>query len=245
MRPLRTDFVSAWLRGFAVQGSWNYRTLLGGGIAYSLLPLLRRVYAGDPVGLKTAVRRHLESFNAHPYLCPMAVGALARLEAEGEEAEKIERFRIAIRGPLGTLGDRLVWATWRPVCLFVAILLFAAGATPWVAALAFLGLYNSGHAALRIWGMRTGWLRGLRLGRALHDSWLDRVATALAPLNLLLLGAATLALSLRIPHVADAGIPLAIGGASAALVAFRWPARGGKIAIGLLLAAPLVWLTLG
>ena len=49
MRPLRSDHLAAWSRTFAVQGSWNYTTMVGTGVAYALLPLLRRIYAGDPV----------------------------------------------------------------------------------------------------------------------------------------------------------------------------------------------------
>ena len=49
MKPLRQDLVAGWWRTFAVQGSWNYRTMIGGGMAFAMLPLLRRIYAGDPV----------------------------------------------------------------------------------------------------------------------------------------------------------------------------------------------------
>jgi PTS system mannose-specific IID component len=62
----RTDLTAAFLRTFAIQGSWNYRTLLGGGLAYAMLPLLVRIHSGDPVALRRAVRRHASSFNGRP-----------------------------------------------------------------------------------------------------------------------------------------------------------------------------------
>ena len=37
-------------------------------------------------------------------------GALARAELDGEPPARIERFRTALCGPLGSVGDRLVWA---------------------------------------------------------------------------------------------------------------------------------------
>ena len=41
MKPPRQDLVASWWRTFAVQGSWNYRTMIGGGMAFAILPLLR------------------------------------------------------------------------------------------------------------------------------------------------------------------------------------------------------------
>ena len=243
MRPHRADFVSAWLRSFALQGSWNYRTLNGTGIGYTMLPLLRAIYAGDPVGLTEATRRHIGSFNSHPYLGPMAVGALARLEADGVEPEVLERFKTALRGPLGTLGDRLVWAEWRPFCLLVAIVLFAAGVGPITSAVVFLVLFNAGHLYLRTWGFRFGWESGLDLGRALRASWLEGAIGRLWPVNMLLLGAAAVLLVRRLLAIGPSLDPIAVGviGAMTALVAFRWPKRGGRLGSLLLLSIPVVW----
>jgi PTS system mannose-specific IID component len=80
------------LRSFAIQGSWNYRTLLGTGFGFALLPALRAIYAGRPDALQEAVRRHTTLFNCHPYLAGVALGAVARLEDEGTPPETVERF---------------------------------------------------------------------------------------------------------------------------------------------------------
>src|SRR5690606_32454688 len=66
---------------FAIQGSWNYRTLIGTGFAFALLPLLRSRYRGDPARLRESLERHASLFNSHPYLAPVALGAVAQLEA--------------------------------------------------------------------------------------------------------------------------------------------------------------------
>jgi PTS system mannose-specific IID component len=243
MLPYRSDFGSAWLRSFAVQGSWNYRTLNGTGIGYTMLPLLRRIYAGDPVGLTEAVSRHIGPFNAHPYLSTMAVGALARLEAEGVPPEVIDRFKTALRGPLGTLGDRLVWAEWRPFCLLVAIVLFGAGLGPVMSVVVFLLLFNAGHLYLRTWAFRFGWESGLELGSALRASWLETAIGRLWPLNMLLLGACAVLLLGRILAF-ETGInwlPVAVIALVTGLVAFRWPKRGGQLGSALMLSIPLVW----
>ncbi|MCL7928008.1 MAG: PTS system mannose/fructose/sorbose family transporter subunit IID [marine benthic group bacterium] len=245
MRPLRKDLWSAWWRSFAVQGSWNYRTMIGGGMAFTMLPLLRRIHAGDPVRLSESVARHQSAFNSHPYLAGLAAGALARAELDGESSASIERFRTALRGPLGTVGDRLIWAAWRPVCLLSAIAAFGLGVDPlWSVAL-FLLTFNAGHIAIRVWGFRSGWREGLGVGKALHESWLEWVPRRLAPLILFLLGLDAVLLSRSVLDVVEwngffGG--LAAVAAFVALVAFRWPRRAGRVAAALVLAIPVAWL---
>ena len=245
MMPLQSDRLAAWWRTFAIQGSWNYRSLVGPGIAYSMLPLLRRIYAGDPVQLRGAIERHMQSFNGHPYLCAMAVSALARLEQDGTDPETVERFRTALRGPLGTVGDRAVWAQWRPACLLVGILAFTLGSSPLTSALIFLVTYNVGHVVVRSWAFVKGWEAGLGVGRLLKGSWVERFAGHLWPVNLVLLGFVSVLLGAMIIGSSGSGLPDAAllgAGALLAVAAFRFPRQGGRFAGLALLAATVIWL---
>ena len=247
MKPLPRDLRRAWRRTFAVQSLWNYPTMLGAGLTYALLPLLRRIHAGDPPALVAAVHRHLDSFNAHPYLSGVAVGALARLEFDGVAEDEILRFRTALRGPLGTLGDRTIWAEWRPLCLLIAITLFGVGVSPLVCVLAFLVPYNIGHVWVRLWGFRRGWEHGRGVGRLLREFPLERLTDRLWPVTMFLLGAATVLLGRDIVEAAGPSaerLPLLIVAGLTAVPAFRWPNRFGRLAIGLLLSIPIVWILL-
>lgn len=241
MTPRTSDFTAALLRTFAVQGSWNYRTMIGGGLAYALLPLLQRIHAGDPVALREAVERHSSAFNAHPYLSPLAVGAFARVEHEGREAETIERFRAALPGPLGALGDQAVWAGWRPFCTLCAIVAYGLGLDARLAALAFVIVYNAAHVGLRVWGMRMGWLHGLDVGRVLKRSPLKAIGVKLVPINAALLGAVMVLLVLRAPGFAPTPT-MGIAIAAVSLGAFFLPARAGALAILALFASMGAWL---
>jgi mannose PTS system EIID component len=167
--PRRTH-VAMFVRLLAIQGAWNYETFLGNGIAFAMEPALR-LLPGGPQGpaYRAAMARQAAYFNAHPYLAAVAVGALARAELDGESPERIERFRTALAGPLGSVGDRLVWAAWLPFCSLLALLAFGLGAGTGAVLLLFLGVYNAGHFALRAWGLRTGWLHGLRVATALGN----------------------------------------------------------------------------
>ncbi|GAB1341522.1 PTS system mannose/fructose/sorbose family transporter subunit IID [Gemmatimonas sp.] len=159
---------SILLRCLAIQGSWNYEILVGNGVGFCVEPALRQLPGGmDGQPYKDALARQSVYFNAHPYLASLAVGALARVELEQVPAVRIERFRTALCGPLGSLGDRLVWAAWLPACSLLALLLFGFGWSPLGVVAGFLLLYNVGHLGLRDWGLRAGWKHGLRVASAM------------------------------------------------------------------------------
>ena len=165
--PLVTR-VSMMTRLFAIQGAWNYETLLGNGIGFCIEPALRRLPGGrHSPEFKAALARESKYFNAHPYFAAVAVGALARVELDLEPPERIERFRAALPGPLGSVGDRLIWAGWMPFCSLVALAVFGLGGGPWQVVGTFLILYNVVHVGVRIWGLNTGWNHGLRVASAL------------------------------------------------------------------------------
>jgi mannose/fructose/N-acetylgalactosamine-specific phosphotransferase system component IID len=118
--------------------------------------------------LRLALGRHAELFNSHPYLAAVAAGAVARLEAEGTPPDTVARFKAAVRGSLGTLGDRLVWLMWRPMAVLIGLSLVLAGAAWWVGALAFLLVFNALHLWMRAWGLRVGLRDGLQIGATLR-----------------------------------------------------------------------------
>lgn len=161
-------WVRMYLRLFAVQGSWNYETMLGNGVAFCIEPALRLLPGGrEGPQYAEALGREARYFNSHPYLAGVAVGALARAELDGVPAPLIQRFRTALGGPLGSVGDRLVWASWLPLCSLIALSAFGLGARPIPVIAIFLLTYNAGHLILRAWGLRVGFERGLRVAEAL------------------------------------------------------------------------------
>ena len=171
MPPPRLPFhtrLEMFVRLLMIQSAYNYELLLGNGVAYCVEPALRRLPGGqDGDAYREALARESEYFNAHPYLAAVAVGALARAELEGAQPARIERFRTALCGPLGSVGDRLVWAGWLPFCSLLALAAYGLGASPLLVLLLFLGLYNAGHLGLRAWGLAVGWQHGLRVASAL------------------------------------------------------------------------------
>lgn len=220
------------LRAFAVQGSWNYETLTGTGFAFVILPALRRVHS-DPAALEDAIRRHEATFNSHPYLAPLALGAVIRMEEEGEDPAVIERFKAALRSSLGTLGDQLIWAAWRPLCVLAALVLLLLGLPWWVAVGAFLVLYNLVHFALMIWGMRVGLIEGRGVAERLRASVLRRIQPRLTALGSFAAGIALALVVLRgVPTLemrpGYLWVPVAVLAAAAGA---RWGERARRVGV--------------
>ena len=235
--PARTR-LAMFVRLLAIQAAWNYETLVGNGIGFCVEPALRLLPGGEGgPAYRSALARQSQYFNAHPYMAAVAVGALARAELEGEAPDKIERFRTALCGPLGSVGDRLVWAAWLPACSIAALAAFGFGVGTAGVVFVFLAIYNAGHLALRAWGLSAGLDHGMRVASALGGPVLRRGPTHIAQIAALLGG---IALPLALDQVIGPGRALfgivlgavALGGLVLARLHGR--AEGWKIAVGLL-----------
>jgi mannose PTS system EIID component len=239
---LRTE-LAMLVRLLAIQGSWNYETLLGNGVGFCIEPALHLLPGGvHTPRFKEALARQSKYFNAHPYLAGVAVGALARVELDGEPADKIERFRTALAGPLGSVGDRLIWAGWLPFCSLLALAVFGLGGDALAVLLTFLGVFNAGHLALRVWGLRVGWNRGMHVAQALANPVLRRGPQVIAPLAAFAVG---LGVPLAMNRIIGPGRALLsmvlVGAALGAVLIVRVHGRmeGWRLALGVLAALVL------
>jgi PTS system mannose-specific IID component len=236
MDRLKPRLGAALLRLFTVQGSWNYDRMIGVGVGVAEEPLLRDLRTGPDNGAayRAAVARGARFFNSHPYLAGLAVGAAARAEIDGAPPEQIERLRAALCGPLGAMGDRLVWTGWLPLLSAATLAALALGAGWWGVA-AFLVIYNLGHIALRWWALRAGWAAGTQVVDALRNPVLQRALRAVVP-------AVALVFGFSLPVVVRALVrpfPLATGitcgvVAAVGLALLRWqPGRIASLWMGL------------
>lgn len=235
-------FAFTTARLFGLQSAWSYERMLGIGFAHAMEPLLRPLRAADGgARYHDALAREARFFNAHPYVTSIAIGAAARAELDGEAPERIERLRQALCGPLGALGDRLVWVGWLPACAALGLILVALGAGGWGVA-AFLVLYNVVHVGLRVWGLRAGWRSGMRVAAALAHPVLHRGLEVVGPLAALAVGCALPLVVVWAAHGAGLHLPwwltwrhVAVAGVGAAAFA-ALAARLGTRFTGLTLA---------
>jgi len=158
----------------------------------------------------------------------------------------VERLRTALCGPLGSLGDRLVWAGWLPLLSAAALAAIALSAGAW-AVLGFFVIYNLGHVALRWWALRAGWRAGTSVAGALHHPMLQRSLGLVLPAMALVSGVCLPLVMqwLVVPLPARPALAVLAVAAVGLVVVRRWPRitglRFGLLAIGLGLLVGVAW----
>jgi len=139
----------------------NYRSMQGEGYLYALWPWLRRSESRAP-----RVQAAAGFLNAHPVMASLAVGALRRRIEDGDaesRADELTSWKDSLCGPLGMVGDALIWDIWKPLifALGALILLLTRSPAAWVIVAAICVLtYNAPLAWARHWGVREGYRLG-------------------------------------------------------------------------------------
>jgi mannose/fructose/N-acetylgalactosamine-specific phosphotransferase system component IID len=179
------DLFRLYLRSFFVQNGWSFERMLALGFLWILKPLTRRFfYTVDEQ--KSFLKRHLLSFNANPYLVNYAVGAVVRMEEEKTPEEQIARFKSSFRGPLGAIGDRLIWQNLRPVLLTLGLILAITIGS--LGVLVCWMIFNLYQAYLRARGMIKGYDLGSGLSVELTKGYLQGMIEWSSRLGAFLLG---------------------------------------------------------
>jgi mannose/fructose/N-acetylgalactosamine-specific phosphotransferase system component IID len=168
----RLDLFRLYLRSFFIQTGWNYERMLALGFTWILLPLGEKLYPSEGEK-KRFLRRHLLTFNANPYFASYALGGVAKLEEMGVSEEEIGEFKDSLRGPLGALGDSLIWMNLRPALLILGIIL--AQALGGLGALSFWLLYNLHQVYLRARGVFKGYALGGKLDSDLRSGYYPKM----------------------------------------------------------------------
>lgn len=171
MAKIKTsDLFCLYLRSFLVQNGWNYERMTALGFAWILKPLAKRLFESAEEQ-KSFLKRHLLGFNANPYMVDYAVGAVVKLEEDKTPEEQIVRFKSSLHGPLGAIGDRLIWQNLKPAVLILSLALcIAIGA--WGAAVGWL-LFNLFQVYHRARGLVKGYKLGWELPSELTKGYLQ------------------------------------------------------------------------
>jgi len=141
--------------------------MLSIGFCFAIVPVAKQLYKNDIQKYNQFVKRHLNFFNGHPYFACYALGSVTRLEEEmlkgNIDVGQMEKFKNALIGPLGVLGDKLFWATILPASFTVGVLGFMIFENLYIrlTILILIGLlYNIPHFYIRISGMIKGYEQG-------------------------------------------------------------------------------------
>ncbi len=145
------------------------------GFCFCFIPVARRLFNSTDE-IRDFLLRHLSFFNAHPYFASYALGALARIEeesvnSEADNTDKIEKFKNALMGPLGAIGDQYFWSTIKPGALlfgYAGIIFFENLYIRLLFLLAAFLLYNVPHFYTRLSGLRRGYKYGYNIYKHLN-----------------------------------------------------------------------------
>jgi PTS system mannose-specific IID component len=180
-RIRRKDLLRVSLRLTLLQSTWCEGEMQSIGLAFCLLPGLRRLY-GSPDELNEAIRRHHRPFNTHPFLAGVIAGAALKIEEEHRPPEEVDAFLQNSMGPVAALGDPFFFGAL-PVFVAVAAALCAIYAGVWAGILSLLVLFNGIHITVRLNGVFTGYREGYdalpHMARWLspsHTKWVKTLA---------------------------------------------------------------------
>lgn len=179
----------AWRLTF-VQANWNYERMHNVGFAYTLAPLIKKLYKSKE-GRKHALQRHLEFVNTHPYLHAPIMGVVMALEEEkanGAEIEDmaIQGVKIGMMGPLAGVGDPIFWGTLRPIIGAFAASLALSGST--MGPLLFFVLWNVIRLIFTWYTQELGYRSGNEITKDLEGGILQKLTTGASILGMFVMG---------------------------------------------------------
>lgn len=153
----RGALLKVFLGSFFIQSSWSFEKMQGLGFASAIAPALKEIFKDKKARIE-AYKRHLEFYNAHPYMASPVLGASINLEekAKGDAAgvSSAPKFKGMIMGPYGAIGDSFFWGSVRPMASVIGVL--ATLLWGWTGPVAFLLLYNGFHLWMRFYGLKAG-----------------------------------------------------------------------------------------
>lgn len=185
------DLVNTWWRSTFLQAAWNYERMQNVGWAFSMIPGIRRLYKTKE-DRASALKRHLEFFNTHPYLAAPILGVTLALEedrANGAPVDDvaINGVKVGMMGPLAGVGDPVFWFTARPIIGALGASLAISGNI--VGPILFFVLWNVLRIAFLWYTQEFGYRAGSKITDDLSGGLLQKVTRGAAMMGMFVLGA--------------------------------------------------------
>lgn len=162
----KTDRLKVNIRSWWLLGSFNYERMQNIGVAFSLIPAIKKLYSKKEDQAE-ALKRHLEFFNTHPYVASPILGVTMALEEERASGSSvvddtaIQGTKIGMMGPLAGIGDPLFWFTLRPIIGAIAASLAVGGSL--VAPIFFVLVWNIIRISFMWYTQELGYKQGVQI----------------------------------------------------------------------------------
>ena len=189
----KSDLNAVVMRSNLFQGSWNFERMQALGFAYSMVPVIKRLYpVQDSQERKDAIKRHLEFFNTQPFVGAPVLGVAIAMEeqrANGKPVEDaaINGIKVGLMGPLAGVGDPIYWGTARPVFAALGAGLALNGSI--LGPILFFVLFNLVRLATRYYGVIYGYRKGLDVVSDMSGGLLQKLTEGASLLGLFIMGA--------------------------------------------------------
>ena len=186
----KADRFKMFLRSYFLLSSFNYERMQNGGVAYTLIPAIKKLYSSK-ADRAAALKRHLRFFNTHPFMANPIFGVTLALEEERANGANVDDaaisgVKIGMMGPLAGAGDPLFWFTLRPIMLSLGASLAVSGnvAGPFV----FFILWNIMAAAVKWYTQEFGYRAGTAITDDLSGGLLQKVTRGASMMGMFVIG---------------------------------------------------------
>lgn len=186
----KKDMRKVYWRSFFIMSSINYERFQALGYAFMMVPLIKKLYQSTEERA-SALKRHLEMYNSHPWMANPIFGATSVMEeqnAKGNEMKKaINNIKVGLMGPFAGIGDSLVYGTIRPILASIGAAMALQGSI--VGPILFLVLWNVINFGFRYWSLMYGRKTGINILKQMKESNIvQKISEGASVLGLLVLG---------------------------------------------------------
>ena len=185
-----SDRKKVWWRHQFLQGSWNYERMQNGGWCYSMIPAIKKLYPNKDDQI-SALKRHLEFYNTHPYVSAPVIGVTLALEEEranGAQVDDaaIQGVKVGMMGPLAGVGDPVFWYTVRPILGALGASLAMTGSI--IGPVLFFVAWNIIRMAFLWYTQEFGYKVGSAIAKDLSGGLMGKVTEGASILGMFIIG---------------------------------------------------------
>ncbi len=183
---------SIFFRSLALEANFNFETWQNTGFAFSIIPVLKKLYTTKET-MSKALKRHLQFFNTTAHGSTLILGITAAMEEQNHQSsnfdeESINTVKTGLMGPLAGVFDSLFWGTMKVIAAGVGISLAMNGNI--LGPVLFLLIFNIPHFLLRYNLTFIGYDTGNKFLQNLAKSnIMDKLTTGASIMGLMVIGA--------------------------------------------------------
>jgi fructoselysine/glucoselysine PTS system EIID component len=191
---VKKDIRKLFFRSLMLEANFNFETWQNTGFAFSLIPVIRKLYSTKEE-IAAALKRHLQLFNTAPHGSTLIIGITAAMEeqnssSENFDAESINAIKLGLMGPLSGVFDSFFWGTVKVIATGVGTSLALKGSI--AGPILFLLIFNIPHLVLRYNLAFIGYNTGSKfLQNLAKTNVMDKLTSGASILGLIVVGAMT------------------------------------------------------